>query len=327
MKDQVQNILIIGAGAIGCTLAWHLSGTKANVTLLARGRALEAIAQHGITLYRGSQNRGTRLIQVIDHLHAAAHWDVIFVCVKQYDLAGVITSLQRIDCRNAAIIPLVNGIPWWLLQTHERLRHEAREMWGPAYAGFPDVDSTRLIGGVIHIPAQMRDACTVEQGGRDTLALGEIDGSISERLATLVATLNQSDLQCKASHHIQHDLWNKLLGNAVFNPVSALANASMHQMLNDPGLRTLCAQLMAEVMQVGRALGFPQDINVETRLAQSESAGHARTSMLQDALAGRRIEGDTLVGSVSRIARCLGVATPTLDGIWTLLHQRFMRAS
>ncbi|QIL82724.1 2-dehydropantoate 2-reductase [Diaphorobacter sp. HDW4A] len=327
MNDQAQNILIIGAGAIGCTLAWHLSGKKANVTLLARGRALEAIRQQGITLHKGAQNRGTRLIQTIDHLHAALHWDAIFVCVKQYDLAGVIASLQHADCRNAVIIPLVNGIPWWLLQTHERLRHEAREAWGPAYAGFPDVDATRLIGGVIHIPAQMRDACTVEQGGRDTLALGEIDGSMSERLAALVATIDQSDLQCKASHHIQHELWNKLLGNAVFNPVSALTNATMHQMLNDPGLRTLCAQLMGEVMQVGSALGLPQDISVEARLAQSESAGHARTSMLQDAWAGRRIEGDTLVGSVSRIARCLGVATPMLDGIWALLHQRFMRAS
>ncbi|KGG85089.1 MULTISPECIES: ketopantoate reductase family protein [Comamonas] len=326
MKHRPPNILIIGAGAIGCTLAWHLSGANAHITFWARGTAQQAITQNGVTLYKDGILQGTRAIKTASDFPVNMAWDAIFICVKQYDLAQTLVSLQHIKRDSTAIIPLVNGIPWWLLQTHEKLRGEAPETWGNAYASYPQIDLDCVVGGVIHIPAQMRDACTVEQGSRNTLVLGELDGAMSERLTQLVATINQSDLQCKCSTHIQHDLWNKLLGNTVFNPVSALASATMHQMLHEANLRALCARLIAEVMSIGNALGYPQDISVEQRLQQAESAGNVRTSMLQDALAGKRIEGETLVGVVAQIARCADVQAPTLNSIWALLQSRFMRA-
>lgn len=324
--QQPLNILIIGAGAIGCTLAWHLSATDANVTLLARGAALRAIEQRGLTLFKAGQAGGTRAIRTTAHLHTDDGWDVIFMCVKQYDLAKSLESLQHIECRAAVIIPLVNGIPWWLLQTHEQLRREPPHTWGKAYASYPQIHLQRVIGGVIHIPAQMRDACTVEQGSRNTLVLGELDGSMSERLHRLTGTIQQSELQCTPSRNIQQDLWNKLLGNAVFNPISALANATMHQMLHEPGLHDLCCHVMSEVMAVGDALGLAQTTTVEQRMQQAASAGDARTSMLQDTLAGRRIEGDTLVGVVVRMAQSVSIHTPTLNGVWALLESRFMRS-
>ncbi len=326
MKHRTPNILIIGAGAIGCTLAWHLSGANAHIPLLARSTSLQAITQHGIRLYKNGTLQGTRAIETASDFPSNSVWDAIFICVKQYDLAQTLMSLQHIKCDSTVIIPLVNGIPWWLLQTHEKLRREAPATWGNTYASYPKIDLGCVVGGVIHIPAQMRDACTVEQGSRDTLVLGELDGTMSDRLTQLVATINHSDLQCKCSTHIHHDLWNKLLGNAVFNPVSALANATMYQILHEANLRTLCALLIAEVMSVGNALGYPQDISVEQRLQQAEYAGNVRTSMLQDALAGKRIEGETLVGVVAQIARCVDVQAPTLDSIWALLQSRFMRA-
>lgn len=323
---NAQRILIVGAGAIGCTLAWHLSATSAEVALVARGASLEAIAKNGITLYKEGQLLGQRRLRVQADYPVAERWDAVLLCVKQYDLAATLRALQPLLAPSTALIPVVNGIPWWLLRSHAQLKSQANATWGDAYAQFPEIALQQVIGAVIHIPAQMRAACTVEQGARNTLALGEIDGALSARLLQIAATINESALQCTASPEIQSVLWNKLLGNAVFNPVSALAHASMGEILHDPGLRALCALLIEEVLAVGNALGYPQAISAEQRLQQAASAGHARTSMLQDVLAGKPIEGETLVGIVTQIARCLRIETPALNGVWALLKSRYMRA-
>lgn len=310
-------ILIIGAGAVGATLAWHLSGTRAEVALLARGARRAALQDKGLSLWRAGRLLGTRAISL--PARAEGDWDAVLLCVKQYDLPALLPTLAPLG--DSPLVPMVNGVPWWLLRSHPLLRE--REDWGEFYGGFPAMPAERLMGAVVYIPAQLRDACNVEQGGRDTLALGEIDGQPSARLRKLAAAINASGLQCRASSHIQADIWNKLLGNATFNPVSALARATMHQMLAGPGLRRLCARLIGELMAVGHALGYEESQGVEGRLRQAESAGHARTSMLQDALAGRPLEGEALVGILTRMAAHLGIPAPTLDSVWALLESRF----
>ncbi len=308
-------ILIIGAGAVGATLAWHLSSTPAHVALLARGARKAAIEDKGLTLWRAGRPLGTRAIPLLSR--PEGDWDAVLLCVKQYDLPALLPSLPS----GSPLVPMVNGMPWWLLRSHPLLR--GRRDWGEFYDGFPAMPAERLMGAVVYFPAQMRDACNVEQGGRDSLALGEIEGGPSARLHKLAAAINASGLQCRTSGHIQADIWNKLLGNAAFNPISALALATMHQMLTEPGLRRLCARLIGELMAVGQALGYQESQGVEGRLRQAESAGHARTSMLQDALAGRPLEGEALIGVLTRMAAHLGIPAPTLDSVWALLNSRF----
>ena len=328
MKSAVtpsHRILIVGAGAVGCTLAWHLSATSASTTLLARGAALDAISREGLTLWQNGRAQETRRIKTTKELSQGGPWDTVLVCVKQYDLPAVLQDITPLVADGATVVPFVNGIPWWFLLTHPMLKDQPLSSWGPNYSGLRELPLARVLGGVIHFPAQMRDACNVEQGSRNNLILGELNGSVSDRLQRLAGVFSETSLSCQASSQIQAEFWSKLLGNTVFNPVSALANATVREMLTDADLRQLCSALMTEVHDTGTALGLMQTTSVEQRLIQAESAGDARTSMLQDALAGRRVEGEALLGIVTRVARSAGVNTPMLDGIWALLRSRFLR--
>ena len=320
-----QRILVVGAGAMGCTLAWHLAASDAEVTLLARGKARQAIDAHGLTLRQSGLEVGTRRIRTLDNTRMHAGWNAILLCVKQYDLAPALNDLQPFLEPHTMLVPVINGIPWWLLQTHPQLKQQPLAHWGPSYAQIPELALRNVVAGVIQIPAHMLDAHTVDQGPRNALSIGELAAPVSERVAQLAALFNRCGLHCHASPEIQRDLWAKLLGNSVFNPISALANASMHQMLYEPALRGLCAEVMSEVLAVGHALGCAPATTVEQRLEQAQSAGDAHTSMLQDATLNRRIEGDTLVGVVAAIAQHLDIPTPALNGVWALLSSRFMR--
>jgi 2-dehydropantoate 2-reductase len=79
------NIVILGAGSIGCYLGGCLLSIGANVTLIGRARLKDQIANGGLTLtdWRG---RNTKLkpadVNFTESAEVMARADYILVCVK-----------------------------------------------------------------------------------------------------------------------------------------------------------------------------------------------------------------------------------------------------
>ena len=80
--------------------------------------------------------------------------------------------------------------------------------------------------------------------------------------------------------------------------------------------------MMAEGQAVGEALGARFAIDIERRIDGAAAVGAHRTSMLQDLTLGRPLEIDAMVGAVQELGGLVGIATPTIDLIHTLLAQR-----
>ena len=75
---------------------------------------------------------------------------------------------------------------------------------------------------------------------------------------------------------------------------------------------------MAELAEVGAAIGCPISESGEDRMAVTARLGAFRTSMLQDVEAGRPIELQALLGAPLEIARRVGVKTPALDRLYSV---------
>jgi 2-dehydropantoate 2-reductase len=120
---------------------------------------------------------------------------------------------------------------------------------------------------------------------------------------------------------MEHEIWVKLLGNATFNPVSALTRATLGELLDDPDTRALVRDLMQEVAAVAHAAGVRLEVSVERRLQGAGRVPDHRTSMLQDVESGRPLEVDALVGSVVELGGQLGVPTPALSAVYRLTRQ------
>ena len=54
------------------------------------------------------------------------------------------------------------------------------------------------------------------------------------RCRRIAEALIASGLRCPITARIRHEIWVKVLGNASFNPVSALTSATLVQMVRDP---------------------------------------------------------------------------------------------
>jgi 2-dehydropantoate 2-reductase len=79
-------------------------------------------------------------------------------------------------------------------------------------------------------------------------------------------------------------------------------------------------QAMAEAREIGARIGCPIAQSGEDRMIITRSLGAFKTSMLQDAEAGRSLEIDALVGAVHEIGRRLGVETPAIGALLGLVR-------
>src|SRR6202040_407027 len=126
---------------------------------------------------------------------------------------------------------------------------------------------------------------------------------------------------------IRWNIWLKLWGNVLRNPISALTLATLDRVTSEPGLRALCNSMMAEARAITEALGLaiPEQMMARRLNAAGSVVGH-KISMLQDLERGRSLEIDALVTAVQELGRLVKVATPTIDTVLALVQERGRQA-
>jgi 2-dehydropantoate 2-reductase len=154
--------------------------------------------------------------------------------------------------------------------------------------------------------------------GTDRLILGQPDGGMSPPTAELARLATAGGIAATVTPDIRTEIWSKLWGNASMNPVSAIVRRSAHGIFADPRLAELLGTLMQEFARVGDRLGLKLPMTVEERLAVAARLGDFRTSMLNDADAGRPLEVEGLLGVVVELAERLGEPVPARRAVYAL---------
>ena len=148
------------------------------------------------------------------------------------------------------------------------------------------------------------------------IALGEPDGSRSERCRSIAEALIAAGLRCPITTRIRHEIWVKLLGNVAFNPISALTGATLAEMVRDRDLAALVRQIMAEAEAVASRLGIDLLVSIDQRMAGAERVGEHKTSMLQDLEAGRPMELEAVVGAVVELGERLDLPVTATRAVY-----------
>ncbi len=323
MKDAHQcRVAVYGAGAIGCLLAARLAQAGCEVTMIARGQTLAALRQRGVGLAVDGVTRHYA-VRATDDPSQVRDVEYLILAVKQQALDEIGAHLAPMLAPQGTVVPAVNGIPWWYLPALASPLGDAPlqsvDGRGILRRALP---LQRVLGSVVYIAAHAAAPGVAAQNARNNLILGEPDGSMSARASRLAGLLTASGLQCEVSDRIHQAVWIKAMGNATFNPLSVLAHATMEAMVRDPYLGRLARAMLGEYLALGTALGLTLPVTVEQRMQAAASAGAARTSMLQDALQGKPLEIDALVGALIEIAAKLNLDMPYANMVWGLVRHR-----
>ena len=261
-------------------------------------------------------------LEVTDDPAELGPQDLVIGTMKAQDWPAGLATLTPLIGRQTALLPPINGVPWWYFDG------QGGPLGGQRIAAV-DPDGTLLgtlpartvIGSVVYMGVTRVAPGVVRWTSGNKFVLGEPVGRPRERTERVAAVLRQSGFDVTIADDIRAEIWTKLIGNAAFNPLSAIARARIDEIMNDQGLGRIALASMREVAAVAAAVGAPSGMDIEKRFAINAELGAFRTSMLQDYEAGRALELGGLVDAVVEIGSRLGVPTPMTEALGALARR------
>jgi len=252
--------------------------------------------------------------------------DVVFLGVKAHGLPQLAPHLRPVLGPDTMVVSTQNGIPWWYFQGFggdwEGLRLERVDPGGVISSA---IEARRVVGSIVYFATEIAEPGVIHHTEGNRITLGEPDGTRSERLRRIAEALIAAGFRCPVTTRIRQEIWVKVLGNASFNPVSALTRATLVQIARDPGTSLVIRNIMQEVEAVSHKLGMELPVSIDQRIAGAEKVGEHKTSMLQDLEAGRSMELEALVGAVVELGERVGLpmsCTRTVYSCAKLLAER-----
>jgi 2-dehydropantoate 2-reductase len=317
-------ICVYGAGAVGGLIAGWLAGSGRDVSVIARGRQLEAIRSAGLRVRsRASGEETTLQVKAESDAAKLGPQDYVVVAVKGHSLPEVAQGIGPLVGARTSILTAMNGVPWWFFDRLQfgggRQRLESLDPHGHLARAMP---TERIVGCVVHLAASTPEPGLVYHNMGKKLILGEPGGKNTQRTRGIADALKTAGFEVVVTESIEKEFWVKLLGNVSFNPVSALTMSTSERLIEDRELKAYMVQIMREVLAIGRAVGVDADIDPEARIDMARALGKFKTSMLQDLEAGKPLEIDGLLAGTLEIAAKAGVRAPFTESLYGLIRAR-----
>lgn len=314
-------IAVIGAGAVGGTLAALLDRAGHDVEVTARGDNLAAIKADGLRLDGGW---GEHVAHV--EAHETLAWigapapDFAILATKAQDAAAALRANREV-LGTAPVLVAQNGL-------------------GGLELASSVLPESPLLGGLALFAASYLEPGRVTVTAPLPLIVGAASGTEPRVLDGVIEVLRGA-LPIEVTDDIVGAQWTKLLINHV-NALPAITGLSVQEVIADPRLRTIMTASMRETVRVARHLGvrfgkvqgvngrvlgaigsaplafgawFPKTLG--SRMGSVPNPG----STLQSIKRGQLTEIDFLNGAVVAAAKNGGLTAPINQQIVDLVHE------
>ena len=302
-------IAVMGAGAMGGYMAARLAAAGNQVTCIARGKLLEALRSNGLTLESPLGDVTIRPIAAEADPAVVGEVEVVLFAVKLGDAADAAQGLHPMLGSDTAVITFQNGID------------------APAIVA-AEIGDTHVLPGSANVAgAEMPQPGFVRHLGKYArFVFGERSGNKTARAERIASVFADAGFDIHLSDDIGTELWQKFVLLAAASGTIAASRSPLGIVRDDPHLKATLEAAMSESAAVARATGIdlPETI-VEDYMALLETfPADQKSSMLQDLEAGRKLELSWLSGSICRLGRAAGVATPVHNTLYAVLrpHER-----
>lgn len=268
---------VVGAGAIGGTLAWHLARAGHPVTVVdADSEHVAAIVRDGIILERG----GVRTAQPVAAAYlpdqVSAPLGRVLLAVKAQTTGTAAGWIAGHLAADGYVVSLQNGLNEELIASH--------------------VGAERTVGAFVDLFADVLAPGVIGDGGAGAIAIGELDGPVSARVRELAADLGAWG-PVEVTGNVPGYLWAKL-GFGAMLTATALADDAMGDLVDRhrPAAHALAREVFAVAAVEGITLE-PFDAFEPSAYADGADPGKSASA-------------------TDRLVAWLRTQTKTRSGIW-----------
>ncbi len=317
IKDK--KLLIYGTGAVGGYYGGALVKAGYDVTFVARGKTYAVLRENGLTLITDGKKEIIPInVNAIHELPQQERFDYIFICVKSKDTKVAAEQIKNNVGPSTSVLSFQNGV-------------DNEEIIG----GIVGID--KVIGANVYVASMQMEPGVIDQFGYNAVVIGELDRKQSKRVSELKNILESAGILCTIPADIMAELWNKLVWNASFNPVSVVTGETVDKILENKELFELVRNIMIEVRDVAIAHGINiRKDTVEFNLERSKGVNKRtmdgaqnfigfKTSMLQDFERGKPLEIEELAGVVIRKAKEKNIPVPNIKKVYNEVKQKTIK--
>jgi len=294
----MNNILIVGTGALASLFAARLTQAGNNITMLGTWQqGLDALNRDGVRFVDSSGNETRYPVRATDDPRECAGAKYAVVLVKAWQTERVAGQLRECLANDGLALTLQNG-----LGNRETLIQSL---------GLP-----RVALGSTTTGATLLGPGLVKAGGEGIISLER-----NQALDPMEDALSSAGFNIQVVDDAQSLIWGKLVVNAAINPLTALLRVKNGDLLERSSARELMKVLAVETAIVARAemidLPFNDPVSTAEEVARKTAAN--TSSMLQDVLRGAPTEIDAICGAVVKTAGKHGIETPANRVCWQLV--------
>ena len=311
-------VLVMGAGSVGCYLGGVLQVAGLQVTFVGRDRIIRELNQRGLRitdLNGGDARIAPAELRLATGIPDGLRPDVTLLCVKSGGTEAAANLLQDSLPNRSLVVSMQNGL------RNAEIAHAA-------------APRLHLCPGMVPFNVAMLAPGHFHRGTAGTMA-AERDGA----LLPLAHAFASQGLLLNLHEDLRPVQWGKLLLN-LNNPVNALSGLPLRAQLLERGYRRCLAALQEEALVLLKEAGVaparlaavsPRWLPVLLRLPTPAFRvlaarmlridAKARSSMADDFAAGRLTEIDALCGEVVRLAQRLGRRAPLNERMEALVDR------
>jgi 2-dehydropantoate 2-reductase len=310
---SLPKVVFVGAGAMGSLFAARLAASPGEVWVYDVWPAhIEAIRERGLRVSHRGGERPVSLRATGDPAEPGIA-DILFLFVKYSQTEQAMRDARPLLSEGTVIVTLQNGLG--NVETIRRVVPGNKILFG-----FTTLTS-ELLG-----PGRIDDSFA----GRGETYLWPEDATPDASSDRVIALLNGAGVHTVLAPDIELRIWKKLVVNCCLNPLCAIADLTVGDLVAQPDIWPVFDGVIAEIVSVAERKGIGLDRRSARGFLEhvaSESGAHL-PSMVMDVRARRATEIDCLNGAIVREAERHGIDAPcnrTLRGVIKVLEQTYAK--
>jgi len=308
----MEELVIWGAGAIGGTIGAALARAGKDPLLVdAAEDHVEAMTGRGLKI-TGPHEEYSASVRALTPDQVRGPIRRVMLAVKSQHTTAAARMIAPLLAPDATVLSLQNGLN------------------GDAIAA--EVGAKRVMLALVDFASDYIERGIIHYGGRGSVYVGELEGTITPRVREHVAILKHFDERIEASDNVLGLLWGKIAYGGLLT-ATALTNDTMAEVLGDPRWRSVMRKIGREIVQAAKAAnvtpvgvdGFDAEAfrrgdekgiaaSCEAMAEHYRHSAKTRSGIWRDlAVRKRKTEVGPLLAPVLAAGKKFGVATPATE--------------
>lgn len=298
--NRVQNVMVMGAGAVGGFFGGKLSSLPdINLSLVARGEHLAAIQKNGLHV-KSIDGSFVVHAEASDRPSELPHPDLILFTVKTFDTEDAISQIRPVVSHETVILTLQNGL-------------ENRLILEEAFG------KEQVVPGICRIGARISEPGLISHTDPASVIVGTNQQTAFDQTDMICSLFRRAEVKCRVADDITREIWKKFSWNAIFNMLTAAENCTVEALFEKGEPDPRMSRLADEIVKTAKAEGVDLRRNdLDKIINRSSDLGGFITSTLHDRREGKPLEYDAFTGALLRLGNKHGLELPE----FRKLHRR-----